>query len=84
MNTEMIYQLAITGIILLFHILYMRLFFKYRLLMRSYNLKKRGIAILEKGIEALKRENADLQKELERVGNKNENPKEHTKINPNY
>lgn len=83
MNTGMIYLLVITVIILLFGILYMRLLFKYKQCMQAFNLKKRMNLLMEGTIRALERENTDLLKELEKVGYKNEIPKEHTKINPN-
>ena len=40
--------------------------------MQAFNLKKRMNLLMEGTIKALERENTDLQKELEKVGCKNE------------
>ncbi len=83
MNVDIIYLLVITGIILLFGILYMRLLFKYSQCMQELNLKKYRLSVMEKVIEKLEYENSDLQKVFEKVGCNNEITKEHTEINPN-
>lgn len=73
MNIEMIYQLVLIGIILLFGILYMRLLFKYKQCMQAFYLKKRRLDFMEKELAQLYRENSDLQKVFESENIKHSN-----------